>query len=42
MKPTKGLNIDLIERDPDKLENVYQIGIEDMKNRIEELKEYLK
>ena len=42
MKPTKGLNIDLIERNPDKLENVYQIGIEDMKNRIEELKEYLK
>lgn len=42
MRPPKYLKIDLIERNPDKLEQVYQIGVNDMKEKIDDLKEYLK
>lgn len=42
MRPSEKLDIDLIERNPDKLESIYQIGINDMKKRIKELKKYLK
>ena len=41
IRPSKQLDIDLIERNPDKLESVYQIGINDMKKEIKKLKEYL-
>lgn len=42
IRPSKNLDIDLIERNPDKLEKVYQIGINDMKKQIDDLKKYLK
>ena len=42
IRPSKNLDIDLIERNPDKLEAIYQIGIKDMKNKMKELKNYLK
>ncbi len=42
IRPSENLDIDLIERNPDKLEAVYQVGIKDMKNKMKELKKYLK
>lgn len=42
IKPSKKLDIALIERNPDKLESIYQIGIKDMKKNIKNLKKYLK
>lgn len=42
IRPSKKLDIDLIERNPDKLENIYQIGIRDMNKNIKKLKKYLK
>ena len=42
MRPSEKLDIALIERNPDKLESIYQVGIKDMKKRIKELKRYLK
>lgn len=42
IRPSEKLDIDLIERNPDKLESIYQIGIKDMKKKIKSLKKYLK
>lgn len=42
IRPSEKLDIDLIERNPEKLENIYQIGIKDMKKKIKNLKKYLK
>ena len=42
IRPSENLDIDLIERNPEKLEKVYQIGINDMKKQIDDLKKYLK
>lgn len=42
IRPSKNLDIDLIERNPEKLEKVYQIGVTDMKKQISDLKKYLK
>lgn len=42
IRPSEKLDIDLIERNPDKLESIYQIGIKDMKKKIKNLKKYLK
>ena len=36
MKPSEKLDIALIERNPEKLESIYQVGIKDMKKRIKE------
>lgn len=41
IRPSENLNIDLIERNPNKLESVYQIGIKDMKNKMKKLEKYL-
>ena len=41
IRPNKILDIDLIERDQNKLERIYQMGVKDMKNQIDELKKYL-
>lgn len=41
IRPSQHLDIDLIERNPDKLENIYQIGIKDMKNKMKDLEKYL-
>ena len=41
MRPSEKLDIALIERNPEKLENIYQIGIKDMKKKIKALKKYL-
>ena len=42
IRPSEKLDIDLIERNPDKLESIYQIGVKDMKKKIKNLKKYLK
>ena len=42
IRPSEKLDIDLIERNPEKLEDIYQIGIKDMKKKIKNLKKYLK
>lgn len=42
IRPSEKLDIDLIERNPEKLEDIYQIGIKDMKKKIRNLKKYLK
>lgn len=42
IRPSENLDIDLIERNPEKLEDIYQIGIKDMKKKIKNLKKYLK
>ncbi len=42
IRPSENLDIDLIERNPEKLEKVYQIGVTDMKKQISNLKKYLK
>lgn len=41
MRPSEKLDIDLIERNPDKLESIYQIGIKDTNKNIKKLKKYL-
>lgn len=41
IRPSETLDIDLIERDQNKLEKIYQIGIKDMKSQIKKLKKYL-
>ena len=41
IRPSKKLDISLIERNPDKLESIYQIGINDMKKYINKLNKYL-
>ena len=38
----RALDIKRIERDENKLQEMYDLGIEDCKNKLEELKEYLK
>ena len=42
IRPSKTLDIKRIERDENKLQEMYDLGIEDCKNKLEELKEYLK
>ena len=41
IRPSKTISIKRIERDASKLQEVYDLGIEDCKNKIEELKEFL-
>lgn len=41
IRPSKPLDIKLIERNPEELERVYQIGIEDGKKQMKNLKKYL-
>ena len=41
IRPSEKLDINLIERNPDKLEKIYQIGIKDMNKNIDDLKKYL-
>ncbi len=42
IRPSREIHIGRIEKDPEKLQNVYDLGVEDAKNRINSLKEYLK
>lgn len=41
IRPSETLDIKLIERNPDEMERIYQIGIKDAKKRIKDLKKYL-
>jgi len=42
IRPSKTINIKRIERNADKLQEMYDLGIEDCKNRLEGLRNYLK
>ncbi len=42
IRPSKALNIKKLERDRNKLQETYDLGIEDGKNILKDLKEYLK
>ncbi len=41
IRPSKTIKIKRIERDPEKLQEMYNLGIEDGKSRMKELKEYI-
>jgi len=41
IRPTKTVKIKRIERNPDKLQEMYDLGLEDAKNVLEELKKYI-
>lgn len=42
IRPSKLVNVKRIEKDPEKLQEMYDLGIEDCKNCLEKLKEYIK
>lgn len=42
IRPTRKVEIGRIERDEEKLQEMYDLGVEDCKNKLKELKEYLK
>lgn len=42
IRPSKSLKIGRIERDADKFQEMYDLGIEDCKNKLEDLRKYLK
>lgn len=42
IRPTRKVEISRIERDEEKLQEMYDLGVEDCKNKLKELKEYLK
>lgn len=42
IRPTKTINIKRIERDENKLQEMYDLGVEDCKNKLKDLKKYLK
>ena len=41
IRPTKDLKIKRIERNADKLQDMYDLGVQDCKNKMNELKEFL-
>ena len=41
IRPSKELNVKRIEKDVNKLQTMYDLGIEDMSNRIDDLRDYL-
>ena len=42
IRPSRLVNVKRIEKDPEKLQEMYDLGIEDAKNILENLKEYIK
>lgn len=42
IRPSEPINLGTIERNPDNLQKVYDLGIKDCKNSLEKLKEYIK
>ena len=42
IRPSKKISLKRIERDESKLQEMYDLGLEDCKNRLEDLKKYLK
>ena len=42
IRPTRFVKVKRIEKDPNKLQEMYELGIEDAKNSLEKLKEYIK
>lgn len=42
IRPSKLVNIKRIERDVNKLQEMYDLGVEDCKSCLQDLKEYLK
>lgn len=41
IRPTKKINIDIIEKKPEKLQAVYDLGVRDCKKIVKQLKKYL-
>lgn len=41
IRPTKKINIDIIEKNPEKLQAVYDLGVRDCKKIVKQLKKYL-
>ena len=41
IRPSKQININIIERDKNKLQNVYDLGVKDANKNIKKLKKYL-
>lgn len=42
IRPSKKIDINLIERDSNKLQEVYDLGVSDCKKNLKKLKEYLR
>jgi len=42
VRPSESINVKVIERNPDKLQEVYDLGVKDAKNIMKNLKDYLK
>ena len=42
IRPSSNISLKTMEKDPDRLEEVYQLGRKDMLARLDELKEYIK
>ena len=42
IRPTRLVKVKRIEKDPNKLQEMYELGIEDAKNSLEKLNEYIK
>ena len=42
LRPSKDLKVKRVEKDINKLQAIYDLGIEDIKNNIKDLKKYLK
>ena len=42
IRPSKKIDIDLMEKNPEKLQEVYNLGVKDCKERIKELKKFIK
>ena len=41
IRPTKTISIKRLEQDPEKLQEMYDLGVEDVQAKMEQLKEYL-
>ena len=42
IRPSKKISLKRIERDESKLQEMYDLGLKDCKNKLEDLKKYLK
>lgn len=41
IRPSKKISLKRIERDESKLQEMYELGLEDCKNKLEDLRKYL-
>ena len=42
IRPSRFINVKRIEKNPERLQEMYDLGIEDCKNCLDKLKEYIK